>query len=99
SHFRGLETVLLNLLRWHFQVPPEFFQQLFFNRFSAWWLIAPVVLTALAQSFRQFRRAQPQRFALAKYLVILGAIAFVVAFWATDLELSIQSSMHPLLAR
>ena len=93
----GLEKPLLLLVTAHFQLPPDFFWQLFLLPFLFLCLVTSISLTALAQSLVQFRRAQAQTGALLKYLAILAATAFVLSFWCSDFEVSGHGSYNAQL--
>jgi hypothetical protein len=84
--FNGLETWLLLPLMIHFQLPPNSFETQFLTGLTlVAFFASPVILTALFQSLRQFRRAQIRRWVVWKYSICLLGVAFVMSVWATDL--------------
>ncbi|MBE0544043.1 MAG: hypothetical protein IH623_22095 [Verrucomicrobia bacterium] len=57
-------------------------------------LLGVAMLLALVQSFRQFRRAQSEGTAFLRYGAILALVAFAIAFWTSDLNVSVQKQRN-----
>jgi len=103
DHSNGNETALLSVLISWFHLRPDFLSAASFEFFVLGLTALPVLLLALAQSFRQFRRSQPQPAAFLKCSAVLALAAFVFSFWGADLEASrralpVESSAFPATA-
>jgi hypothetical protein len=57
-------------------------------------LLGVAMLLVLIQSFRQFRRAQSEGTAFLRYGAILALVAFAIAFWTSDLNVSVQKQRN-----
>jgi len=89
KQFGGLEQWLILPLIVYFHLAPDAFGSQFLTILTLVAFFAgPLVVTALWQSMRQFRRAQVQRWVVWKYSLILLAIGLVMSTWATDLGTS-----------
>ena len=80
----SLETGLLVLLTAYFQLPLDFFSAFKVENQGILLVTAVVVVTTLAQSLAQFRRAQSSRRIIWKYSAILAAVVFLLMFWLGD---------------
>src|SRR5262249_49116066 len=89
--FQGLETRLLVPVMTGLHWAPEHFSALLGSKFMFALLTAPVLMTALIQSLRQFRRAKVRRTVLWKYFAILLALGFCLSFWTVDLVWSLSA--------
>jgi uncharacterized membrane protein len=56
-------------------------------------VVLTLILAALIQSLKQFRRTQAQPAAAIKSFLILAVFAFVGSFWLADLMRSLRSYM------
>ncbi len=95
----GLQTGLLTSLIARYQWSPYSLGRIIPFGSIACCLIIGVLIVALIQSLRQFRRAQSKSTTILRYGAILALVAFAVAFWTEDFNLSRrQVANSPLIA-
>jgi hypothetical protein len=92
--FGGLQTGFLTSLIARFQWSPYSLDGVFPWGGILLCLIAGATLIALVQSFSQFRRAQSQSATLFRHGAILAAVAFAIAFWVADFNVSMNNQRN-----
>jgi hypothetical protein len=90
----GLQTGLLTSLTAQYQWSPYSLGEVIPTGRILFCLLGVAILLALIQSFSQFRRAQSEGTTFLRYGVILALVAFAIAFWTNDLNVSVQKQRN-----
>lgn len=95
----GIETALLKFIMAHLQLSGEQSQRVLYSRIAAaagYSCTALGIMLVLIQSLAQFRRACVPRRLIVYYAASITGLAFLVAFWLEDLQLSHTSAWREL---